>query len=144
MSSKLDMFSTPLITAKIHGTPKPCKSLELTEKWFNTSKKGFGYYFILERGDTSIFISVDSKTANGKYWLDAIGMEQGGNKKVSCKGYVYVNSRGYLAYAVKNVSNFKCYASTTPKADVHFDNERKYSKDDYDDLYTDIDDVFFD
>lgn len=144
MMINLDMFSAPLITAKIHGITKQCKYLELTEKWLNVSKKGFGYYFILEFGNKSIFVSVDSKTANGRYWLDAVNMEQGGNKKVSCKGYVYVNSRGYLAYAIKNVSNFKCFASTTPKPDVHFGNERQYNQSDFESLYTDIDDLNFD
>lgn len=140
----LDMFSAPLFTAKIHGAVKQCKSLELTEKWFNVSKKGFGYYFILTIDNKSIFVSVDNKTANDRYWQKNVDIEKGGNKKVSCKGYLYVNSRGHLAYAVKNVSSFKCYASTTPRPDGHSCNERRYSKADYDELYDDINSDMFD
>lgn len=134
----LDIISTPLIKAKIHGTTRECKVLDLTEKWFNVSKKGFGYYFILD----NVFVSVDGKTANGRWIADTLSIDLGGNKKVTCKGYLYINNRGYLAYAVKNISNIKVLAATKPKdvAPSKGANARNYSKEEYDAMVTNIDD----
>lgn len=137
----------PELEIKIHGEIIKAKPFNLDNKWLNVSKSGTGFYFILDTdGKRANFISVDNLTANDRYWLEYCNTS-GGNKKVSCKGYLYISEEGYTHYAIKNVSNFKCFASTNPKIivpDAHFDNERKHTKEDLNNLITDIDDVFFD
>nr|DAO90250.1 MAG TPA: hypothetical protein [Caudoviricetes sp.] len=90
---------------KIHGELITAKPYSLIESWISVSKRGYGYYFGIDVGGKKYFVSIDSKTANDRRWVEPsiLGYK---NMKVSANGYIYVDTKGYANFVIKDLNNF--------------------------------------
>lgn len=90
---------------KIHGETITAKPYSLVESWINVSKRGYGYYFGIDVDGKKYFVSIDPKTANDRRWIEPsiLGYK---NMKISANGYVYIDSKGYANFVIKDLNNF--------------------------------------